>query len=239
MIRLYQGIGSNEIEIVGTPRPREDWAEIRVNACRLLRARNDEQAAELLEMIPFELREGTNFFGDEFCLLFLKAPLDQYVELAEQAEDADTRGHYRKIAATITEAGLYIRFIAIALDTRSEMPVASPSLAVTSDSVERALADCEQLIHSQGATSGVDRIHTAFHGYLQAVCSKSGIAAPRNAGVTQLLKAIREEHPGSRERDPCWKWHSVAGAGSTRSIYGNHRRLSQSTSQSSKSRTSQ
>ena len=77
MIRLYQGIGSNEIEIVGTPRPREDWAEIRVNACRLLRARNDEQAAELLEMIPFELREGTNFFGDEFCLLFLKAPLDQ------------------------------------------------------------------------------------------------------------------------------------------------------------------
>ena len=64
--------------------------------------------------------------------------------------------------------------------------------------MERALADCEQLIHSQGATSGVDRIHTAFHGYLQAVCSKSGIAAPRNAGVTQLFKAIREEHPGFR-----------------------------------------
>lgn len=46
-----------------------------------------------------------------------------------------------------------------------------------------------------GATSGVDRIHTAFHGYLRAVCSKVGITTLQNSSVTQLFKILRENHP--------------------------------------------
>jgi len=203
MIRLYQGSGSTEIELVGVPKPREDWADLRRNACRLLRARGVNHAAELLETIPFDLCDGTNFFEDEFSLLYLKAPLDQYVELAEQSEDPTARLVYQRIAETITEIGAYIRFITVALDTKSQPKVVSnPTLAITSDSVEMALADCEHLIHSRGATSGVDRIHTAFHGYLHAVCVKYKIEAPTNSSVTQLFKLIRTHHPNFVEAGP-------------------------------------
>ena len=110
---------------------------------------------------------------------------------------------FRQAAETISEVGPYIRFVAVELDAKSEPPpVSSPPLAVTSDAVERALADCEQLLHSRGASSGVDRIHTAFHGYLRAVCTKAGIAVPDGAGITQLFKAIREYHPRFTEVGP-------------------------------------
>jgi hypothetical protein len=203
MIRLYQGSGSGQIELVGPPIPSEDWADLRHNVARLLRARKADLAAKLLEDVPFDLYQGTNVFGDDFYLLFLCASLNQYVALGEQHEDPQARLAYRRIAETISEVGTYIRFIAVSLDTKAgPVPVPSPSLAVTSDTVERALADCEQLIHSRGATSGVDRVHTAFHGYLRAVCDKSGIPVAETAGLTQLFKAIREQLPAFVESGP-------------------------------------
>jgi hypothetical protein len=196
MIRLYEGGGSREIDIVGGPRPREEWASVRQNVGRLLRARKADLAAKLLEEVPFNLCDGTNFFGDEFSVLLLTASLEQYAAFGEQHEDLEARSAYRSIAETMTEVGPYVRFIAVELDTKAgPIPVASPSLAVTSDAVERSLADCEQLIHSRGPTSGVDRLHTAFHGYLRAVCDQSGIRAEEDAGLTQLFKLIREQHP--------------------------------------------
>jgi len=129
-------------------------------------------------------------------LLFLNASLNQYLKLAEQSENPRIKIYYRHIAETISEIGPYIRFIAVALNTKSDLRVVStPSLATTSDSVERALADCEHLIHNRGATSGVDRIHTVFHGYLRAVCAKYTLEVPQNAGVTHVFKALRD-HPG-------------------------------------------
>jgi len=154
-----------------------------------------DDAAQLLESISFDLYEGTNSFGDEFFLLYLNAAVNQYVELANQKENPQTRAVFRQIAETLSEIGTYIRFIVVELDAKSSIPIASPSLAITSDVVERALADCEQLIHSRGATSGVDRVHTAFHGYLRAVCTKNRIDLPDSAGITQLFKAIRKQHP--------------------------------------------
>ena len=55
LIRLYQGSGASEIELVGAPTPREDWAQLRRSVCRLLRARKTNRAAKLLESIPFDL----------------------------------------------------------------------------------------------------------------------------------------------------------------------------------------
>jgi hypothetical protein len=203
MIRLYQGSGSGEIQLLGQPTPREEWAGIRRNVAKLLRARKAEHAAQLLEAHPFDLYEGTNVFGDSFSLLYFCASLEQYVEFAEQCEDPQARSAYRSIAQTITEVGPYIRFIAVALDTKAgPVPVSNPSLAITSDAVERALADCERLISSQGATSGVDRVHTAFHGYLRVVCKKAGITTPEYAGITQLFKALRDRHPAFVESGP-------------------------------------
>lgn len=196
MIRLYQGSGSSEIQFVGNCSSDEDWVSLRATVCRLLRARKNDDAAELFESIPFQLYDGTNVFGDEFSLLYYSAPLEEYVNLAEQYEDPRRKQHYRQIANTLTEIGPFIRFIAVELDTKAgPASVPSPTLATTSDAVERALADTEQLIHTRGAVSGVDRIHTAFHGYLRAVATSAGVSAADDASATQLFKLVRDKHP--------------------------------------------
>lgn len=147
--------------------------------------------------------EGTNSFADEFHVLFLSATLDQYVELAGHAEDPLRRRHYELIANTITEIGPYVRFVAVALDTKlTPPPVTSPCLSITCDAVERTLADVEQLLNSRGAASGVDRIHTALHGYMRTLCAKVGISVPRDAGVTALFKALRQGHPAFVQAGP-------------------------------------
>lgn len=196
MIQLYHGSGSRELQVLGDALPSEEWMRLRSNVCRLLRAREETLAADLLESIPFELREGTNFFGDEFSALYLVAPLEQYVELAEEVNDPDTKFAFQIIAITISEVGPYIRFIAVELDTKAgPAPVESPNLQITSDAVERALRDAEQLIHTQGAVSGLDRVHTALQGFFRAVCAKQSITIPRDASITALFKLLRENHP--------------------------------------------
>lgn len=78
---------------------------------------------------------------------------------------------------------------------RGTSPVATPRPSITSDVVERALNDAETLIEKHDATSGIDRVHTAFHGFLQAVCNASSIPFSKDANMPALLAAIRDNHP--------------------------------------------
>jgi len=85
-------------------------------------------------------------------------------------------------------------------------PIATPDPKTTSTIVERAINDVETLILSSGAISGVDRIHTALHGYLQAVCDREKIAYAKDDSMTKLFKLLRQSHPalqniGSRSQD--------------------------------------
>lgn len=73
--------------------------------------------------------------------------------------------------------------------------VASPNPKVTSEVLDRAIADAEALLRNTGATSGVDRVHTALHGHLLALCEAAGIAYPAEPSLTQLLKLLRGSHP--------------------------------------------
>lgn len=202
MIRLYQGSGSGEIQLLGEALDHAEWTQLRNAAARLLRARRVEDAAHLLEAYPFELYEGTNSFGDEFRVLYLSAPMGQYVDLAERERDPLSKTSFRTLAETLSEIGPHVRFIAVALDKKEgPAPVSSASPQITSDAVEQALADAEQLIASRGATSGVDRVHTAFHGFLLAVCKKAGIEViGDDPGITQLFKAMRDRHPAFAEQ---------------------------------------
>ncbi len=68
-------------------------------------------------------------------------------------------------------------------------------LVVTNDVVERAIGDAKILIEKNGATSGVDRIHTALHGYLKEVSKKEGIMFPQDATLTQIFKKLKASHP--------------------------------------------
>ncbi|MCH8151918.1 MAG: abortive infection family protein [Planctomycetes bacterium] len=80
--------------------------------------------------------------------------------------------------------------------------VEQPTLRITSEVVERALLDAQELLRATGATSGVDRIHTALHGYLREVSCKAGLAAPEDATLTRLFKQVREGHPAFRDVGP-------------------------------------
>lgn len=79
--------------------------------------------------------------------------------------------------------------------------VSSPTLQITSDTVKQALADAEQLIHTQGALSGVDRVHTAFHGYLLAIIKKLNLTVKKDAEFTELFQIIRDNHPDLKQSD--------------------------------------
>ena len=64
----------------------------------------------------------------------------------------------------------------------------------SSEVVRRALSDAKELIRSSGATSAVDRVHTALHGYLRDICEDESLSYPAGATVQRLYKSIREGH---------------------------------------------
>lgn len=74
-------------------------------------------------------------------------------------------------------------------------PVSSPVPHGNSAVVERALQDAEYLIGKSGATSAIDRMHTALHGYLLDVCADAGITTSREDTLVTLLRMLRERHP--------------------------------------------
>lgn len=69
-------------------------------------------------------------------------------------------------------------------------PVTSVKPTVTTAVVDQALADAEALIEGS-PVSAVDRVHTAFHGYLMALCDEHGIRYEEDAGTTRLFKLLR------------------------------------------------
>lgn len=73
----------------------------------------------------------------------------------------------------------------------SPMPVASMS-----DVVRRALLDAENLIQTSGPASAVDRVHTALHGHMNALCAAANIALPERPTLQVAVKKLRENHPG-------------------------------------------
>lgn len=73
----------------------------------------------------------------------------------------------------------------------------------TTEIVRRALDDSDLLLKTSGPQSAVDRVHTAFHGYLHALCDEASIAGlPDRPTMTQLFKALRAAHPALRALDP-------------------------------------
>lgn len=193
MIVLHHGGGAGITEVLGAALPDEEWAKLRRNAQRLLAARGHSEAASALGQFPFELRGGTNYFQDEFCVLQAIVPLEQYIELEELKGSA--KASFKLIADTLSEIGPFTRFVVAVLDSEeAPSPVSPPSPSVTSESVERALADAEQLIRSQGPTSALDRVHTALHGYLRVVLDRATIPTRKGASVTELFKLLREKH---------------------------------------------
>lgn len=205
MLILYNTGGYQQI-ILGQQMLAQYWEPIKRAAVRMLRQTWEPEAADLLESNPFEMREGTNIFGDEFELLYLKASLTKYLEFEgklEESAGAMIAYDTHQIAQTLKKLNKAIRFIAIDIDTEQVEAVPPPQLKITSDVVERALSDFEVLAHSKGgAVSGVDRIHTALHGYFEAVCNEAHIPFNPNSPTTTLFSLIRQHHPALQSKPP-------------------------------------
>lgn len=200
MIILYHGGGAALSEVMGPSLSQEEWDKLRRAVARLTTARGHPKASELLEAYPFQLLDGTNYFGDEFSVLYAKVPLEQYAELNEIDADPDTRDSFRILAQTISEIGPFTRFVACALDTDERViPVSPPSPRVTSEAVDRALADAEHLIRSRGPSSAVDRVHTALHGYLRAILERGKVELPKDPSITKLFALLRGNESALRD----------------------------------------
>lgn len=198
MLHLYHGSGAGDFEIQREWGKSRDWERLKGVTIRMLEGKGELPAAQRLREQPFAIFEAMNHFGDDFLVLSFKAPMETYLKMGESVDEYQVRHDYRVIAEAVREVcSEYVRFVAVDLDT-DEGPglVASPVLEITSDVVERALRDAEGLIATQGATSGVDRVHTAFHGYLRAVARAASLPAAEGASITELFRTIREKHPG-------------------------------------------
>jgi hypothetical protein len=202
MLRLYSGSGSAEIELLGYHLSDAQWTKIKGNVIRLLKARK-RPGPGLMDKLPWELRDGTNFFGDEFCVLYACLPIDRYVEAAEYEHTPAAIEAAKAIVDAFEELGLFVRFVAFEPDIEAApIAVAAPVLHTDAAAVSRALEDAERLLQSNGAVSAVDRVHTALHGYLREICSQAGIQADDAGTTTALWKRMKASHPALAVSSP-------------------------------------
>ena len=67
---------------------------------------------------------------------------------------------------------------------------------ITTETVQRALADAEGLLTTSGAVSAVDRVHTALHGHLRYLSAEARIVVEQaDAPPGNYLTALINEHP--------------------------------------------
>lgn len=203
-IKLYHGGGSSEVVLGGPALPSDEWAKVQNAAIRLLKARKQGLGAQILEKFPFELRTGTNYFHDEFTVLYLATPdVDRYSRLGEKGAEPEFSSACAAIAKTISEIGPYVRFIEVALDTDdAPAPVETPTLLISSATVERALEDATLLIRSNGPVSAIDRAHTALHGFLRAACERLHLSLTGEETSAALFKRLRGQHPALAAEGP-------------------------------------
>lgn len=201
MITFYSRPGGSQgFQILSDALPNADWLKLKNVAIRLLKARNSEKGVELLSEIPFYICHGTNYFHDEFYVLFCKVSIDEYVALAELKNNNDVIIAFKNIARTFEELDYFIRFVAVEpLTDDGPQIVPSPELNITTSSVALSLRDAEQLLYLSGAINAVDRAHTALHGYLRLICEKENIHFSNNASITELFKELRSFHPLLRD----------------------------------------
>jgi hypothetical protein len=86
------------------------------------------------------------------------------------------------------------------LESTSPIPSITPRMS--SEVVARAISDAETLIRNNGATSGIDRVHTALHGYLILLCDQEQIRYPNEPSITKLFRLLRDRHPAFKILGP-------------------------------------
>ena len=195
MIVFYsRSSGAQDFKVLSRAMSDEEWGNLRNAAAELLVARGSPRAAEYLHQIDFHIYSGTNVFQDDFAVLFAVVPIAEYVRLAAFEKDKPAGAAFANIAGAITEIGPMVRHIAAELDSKTTPALVEDAQPrISTEVVERALRDAQQLLRASGAVSAVDRVHTALHAYLRALCDEIGIPCQSDASLTELFKRYRDE----------------------------------------------
>lgn len=155
-------------------------------------------AIEFLDQNPWEFWSATNDFGDLFDVLYMTVSMDTFIEIESEVgiwRDRIVDG-CPAIARALDVIDSPVRLVAVGFDLDSEVAnIPSPSVATTSRVVEDALAQAETLIGQHGAGSGLDRVHTAFHAYLESICQTVGPGIADDIPITALFSYLRQHHP--------------------------------------------
>jgi hypothetical protein len=123
--------------------------------------------------------------------------------LEAEVDNRADGGKYQTLVEKLRRLGTHIRFIVADVQDEEEIEsVPAPTLKITSTVVEHALNDVEALIRQRGPVSGLDRVHTAFHGYLKAVCEDAGLLPEGDPSITDLFKIVRRQHPALHPPPP-------------------------------------
>lgn len=72
--------------------------------------------------------------------------------------------------------------------------VENPRLNYTATHIIEILEDATSLIENRKASSAIDRVHTAFHGYLRDICSKEKIDFTEKEDLVKLIKKLFAQH---------------------------------------------
>jgi hypothetical protein len=122
-----------------------------------------------------------------------------FILILQEAKPRDQakiiRGVFEMISPTDAKEVLQKELLEVASRLEADGEIETPQIALTSQTVLEALRDSETLLKERGATSAVDRAHTALHGYIKKLCSDRGLAMPADPSLTVLFKIIREQFP--------------------------------------------
>jgi hypothetical protein len=145
-ILYQQGGGSQAIDLV-QQMPESKYQATKRTAIRYMKANYVAPGAvDLFEQLPFSLWQATNDFGDDVEVLYMKVPMQLYVEIEDGVgiwERMSIEG-MPEIAHAYKVAGHDLRFVAVQLDDSEAVEnVAAPTLTTTSGIVEEALRHAE------------------------------------------------------------------------------------------------
>lgn len=111
---LHHGTGAGDFEIAGDPIDPGESKRFLSNARRLLHARGQSDAIDVLELAQFAIFPATNHLNDDFHVLHADVPLSDY-EAVRVKQERMRRGA-ALLADAISEAeGPYVRFVSVGL----------------------------------------------------------------------------------------------------------------------------
>jgi len=94
------------------------------------------------------------------------------------------------------------QIFAVARELERTSAVDAPPPLYSVAVVDHAIADAEVLIKANGATSAIDRVHTALHGFLLRVCQDAKLLVQGDPTLPALFRTLRDQHPAFQATGP-------------------------------------